>query len=128
MHDLTLHPFVIRLIETQNYPYLGSEEDGLPLDDRLLFLPAHGKGHVETPDIAVVLPELVRALGQSLKGAVAGPQLERRLREQLGGIAVPAIVVLRGGEAVGSVSRMRDWDEYLERLSGLLAAPAPARH
>lgn len=128
MNESPLHPLVARLIEAHGYPYPATEEELARLDDRLLFLPAHGKGHMETPDIAVVLPELVRAFGQPLAGAVAGPECERRLRDSLGGIALPAIVVLRAGKPVGSISRMRDWDEYLERLGALLAEPAPVSH
>lgn len=125
----TLHPLVARLTTALGYPYLDSEAEAaatLPAGDSLLFLPAHGKAHMETPDIAVVLPELVGALGVSatMGGAVAGPAYEKQLREQLGGIALPAIVVLRGGRPLGSLSRMRDWDEFLERLSAVLARPA----
>lgn len=117
-----LHPLVARLIEVQGYPWLDGETVGEgPAGVRLLFLPAHGRGHVETPDIAVVLPELAVALGTD-GGAVAGPACERQLREALGGIALPAIVVLRDGAPVGSLSRMRDWDEFLDRLAPLVAA------
>jgi hydrogenase-1 operon protein HyaE len=117
-----LHPLVTRLIETQGYPWLDGETPGIgPAGVRLLFLPAHGRGHVETPDLAVVLPELVAALGTD-GGAVAGPACERQMREALGGIALPAIVVLRDGTPVGSLSRMRDWDEFLDRLAPLVAA------
>ncbi len=117
-----LHPLVARLIETQGYPWLDGETPGIqPSGVRLLLLPAHRRGHVETPDIAVVLPELVAALGAD-GGAVAGPACERQMREALGGIALPAIVVLRDGAPVGSLSRMRDWDEFLDRLTPLVAA------
>lgn len=117
-----LHPLVARLVEVQNYPWLDGEATGEgPAGVRLLFLPAHGRGHVETPDIAVVLPELVAALGTD-GGAVAGPACERQMRETLGGIALPAIVVLRDGAPVGSLSRMRDWDEFLDRLAPLVTA------
>ncbi|GAB4064009.1 hydrogenase [Ancylobacter sonchi] len=131
MTQETLHPLVARLTSTHGYPYLDSEEDAvaaLPPGDSLLFLPAHGKAHMETPDIAVVLPELVGALGaaSTMGGAVAGPAYERQLREQLGGIALPAIVVMRGGRPLGSLSRMRDWDEFLERLSTVIARPLAA--
>ncbi len=129
----TLHPLVARLTAALGYPYLDSEEEAaaaLPAGDSLLFLPAHGKAHMETPDIAVVLPELIGALGISaaLGGAVAGPAYEKQLREQLGGIALPAIVVLRSGRPLGSLSRMRDWDEFLERLTAVIARPAVASH
>ncbi len=126
-----LHPLVARLTSTHGYPYLDSDEAAvaaLPEGDVLLFLPAHGKAHMETPDIAAVLPELVGALGGSgaMGGAVAGPVYEKQLREQLGGIALPALVVLRGGRPLGSLSRMRDWDEFIERLSAVIARPAVA--
>lgn len=130
-----LHPLVARLVDELGFPYLDATgEAAVATGDTLLFLPAHGKAHLETPDIAVVLPELVEALGAQaplLGGAVAGPAAEKRMREELGGIALPAIVVLRDGRPIGSLSRMRDWDEFLERLSAVLSAasaPAPLTH
>ncbi len=122
-----LHPLVQRLIDANGYAYVDTL-DAAPATPRdlLLFLPAHGKAHLETPDIAVVLPELVKALDAgrgTLSGAVAAPATEAALRQSLQ-LALPAIVVLRDGVAVGSIARMRDWDEYLARLGALLAAPA----
>ncbi len=122
-----LHPLVQRLIDTNGYAYVEALDTVAATPrDLLLFLPAHGKAHLETPDIAVVLPELVKALdaGQDrLSGAVASPATEAALRQSLQ-LALPAIVVLRDGVAAGSIARMRDWDEYLARLGALLAAPA----
>ncbi|OZB03182.1 MAG: hypothetical protein B7X67_17770 [Rhizobiales bacterium 39-66-18] len=111
-----LHPLVERLMTAHGYAYVNTPEDlGTDPRDRLLFLPAHGKSHMETPDIAVVLPER-----RPLTGAVAGPAIERILREAMA-LALPAIVVLRDGEPIGSIARMRDWDEYLARLGTVLA-------
>jgi hydrogenase-1 operon protein HyaE len=126
-----LHPLVRRLIEERNYPLVetGDALAGLDPRDHFLFLPAHGKAHLETPDIAVVLPELIAALGGAAQigGAVAGAKLEAALRDKLQ-LAVPALVVVRRGDVIGSVARMRDWDEYLARLGAVLAAPIPATH
>lgn len=122
-----LHPLVRRLLTERAWPYLETAEEAASLDarDHFLFLPAHGKAHLESPDIAVVLPELVAALGgeAAIGGAVAGPKTEAQLREAMS-LALPAIVVLRGGQPVGAISRMRDWDEYLERLGALIRTPA----
>ncbi|MFG1302414.1 hydrogenase [Xanthobacter sp. V3C-3] len=122
-----LHPLVRRLLVERAWPYLEAVDDAATLDarDHFLFLPAHGKAHLESPDIAVVLPELVSALGgeAAIGGAVAGPKAEAALRESMS-LALPAIVVLRAGQPVGAISRMRDWDEYLERLGALIRARA----
>lgn len=126
-----LPPLVQRLMSERAYPYVDDavEAAALNMRDHLLFLPAHGKGHLETPDIAVVLPELVSALGGEarLGAAVAGPKLEAALRDEMS-LALPALVVLRAGKPTGAVARMRDWDEYLERLAALLSAPTPQTH
>ncbi|MDI4666002.1 hydrogenase [Xanthobacter autotrophicus] len=129
--DPNLHPLVRRLVSERAWPYLEAPEDTARLDarDHFLFLPAHGKAHLESPDIAVVLPELVNALGgeAAIGGAVAGPKTEAALRDALN-LALPAIVVVRGGLPLGAISRMRDWDEYLERLGALLKTPSAATH
>ncbi|BAF86601.1 hydrogenase expression/formation protein [Azorhizobium caulinodans ORS 571] len=119
------HPLVERLVITHGYSYADalSDLDGEPRD-LLLFLPSHGKPHLETPDIAAVLPELVKSLNGTadrLSAAIAGPALELELRQQLQ-LALPALVVVRAGTPIGSVARMRDWDEYLARLSAVLGA------
>ena len=70
-----LHPLVRRLLVERAWPYLEAVDDAATLDarDHFLFLPAHGKAHLESPDIAVVLPELVSALGgeAAIGGAVS---------------------------------------------------------
>lgn len=131
MSQDALHPLVRRLLTERAYAYLEAAEDAATLDarDHLLLLPAHGKAHLESPDIAVVLPELVKALGgeAQIGGAVAGPKAEAAFREALN-LALPAIVVLRAGVPLGAISRMRDWDEYLDRLGALMDAPSTATH
>lgn len=131
MSQDALHPLVRRLLTERAYAYLEAAEDAAALDarDHLLLLPAHGKAHLESPDIAVVLPELVKALGgeAQIGGAVAGPKAEAAFREALN-LALPAIVVLRAGVPLGAISRMRDWDEYLDRLGALMDAPSTATH
>ncbi|MGR7994183.1 MULTISPECIES: hydrogenase [unclassified Xanthobacter] len=131
MSQDALHPLVRRLLTERAYAYVEAAEDAAALDarDHLLLLPAHGKAHLESPDIAVVLPELVKALGgeAQIGGAVAGPKAEAAFREALN-LALPAIVVLRAGVPLGAISRMRDWDEYLDRLGALMDAPSTATH
>lgn len=122
-----LHPLVERLVSAHGYAYANAlDELAAEPRDLLLFLPSHGKPHLETPDIAAVLPDLVKALdggAGGLSAAVAGPAVEAQLRQQMA-LALPALVVVRAGSPIGSLARMRDWDEYLARLGALLAPPS----
>lgn len=117
-----LPPLVTRLTAEFGYPLLAQEDAGLPAlkgGDWLIFLPGHGQAHAETLDVAVILPELVTVFGGRVKAAVAGPELEKALRRQLDGIALPALVAVRGHELLGSISRVRDWHDYIATIRAL---------
>ncbi|WP_109106666.1 hydrogenase, partial [Azospirillum sp. TSO35-2] len=90
--------------------------------DWVVFLPGHGKGNGETADVAVILPELVRALHPRLKPAVAGVAAERALLARTGMMSLPALVFLRGDTLLGSIPRVRDWSDYLQRIAEILAS------
>lgn len=95
----------------------------------LLFLPQHAKAHLETPDIAAVLPDLVsfcaaRAGGSPVSGAIADAALETALSEDM---SLPALLLLRDGAVRDAIPRMRDWHDYTARLSAFTASsPLPA--
>lgn len=96
----------------------------------LLMLPSHTRTHLETPDIAAILPDLLQMGAtclsgtKSLTGAVADATLEATLVRQDTDITLPALVVLEDGQVIASISRMRDWATYVERLQVLLGARA----
>ncbi len=121
---LPLPPLVDRLTEALGYPRLAGAADqpwAGGTDEWVVFLPGHGKGNSETADVAVILPELVRALSPRLKPAVAGPAAEQALLTRTGMMSLPALVFLRGGTLLGSIPRVRDWDDYLERIAAILS-------
>jgi hydrogenase-1 operon protein HyaE len=119
-----LHPLVGRLLTDHRLAMLDTAADLAGTEGPLLvFLPGYAKAHVETADVAVILPELLAAFGGRLGAAVAGPALETELRAELGGIALPALVMVRHGRPAGAVSRVRDWRDYLDRIAALLDAP-----
>lgn len=90
----------------------------------LLFLPSHARIHLETPDIAAVMPELLtfcnHSIGEIVRGAVAGAVLEAFLVHLLNTPQLPALVLLNHRQPVGIISRMRDWEDYKQRLYALL--------
>lgn len=121
---LPLPPLVDLLTDVHGYLRLDHADDRPWLDDPakswVVFLPGHGKGNAETADVAVILPELVRALHPRLTPAVAGEAAERAILALTGMMSLPALVFLRGDRLLGSVPRVRDWDDYLQRIGEIL--------
>lgn len=80
----------------------------------------------ETLDLVVIVPELARAFAGRFAVGVLLPEDARREAVRYGFRRWPAFVMLADGKYVGAVDGLRNWDEYLEEISRLLAA-APAR-
>ena len=94
----------------------------------VLFFPGEPSTVKDATDVAVVLPELVQAFGDQLRPGVvtdtwgAGKELKRHY----GFSAYPSLVFVRGGEYVGTISRIQDWSDYIDQINRLLVA-APSR-
>lgn len=98
----------------------------------LLLLPSHARIHLETPDLAAILPDLLQ-LGaaclqgaQPLGGAVADAALEAELVRKDGDLSLPALVVLENGQVRASISRMRDWQTYVAKFEAFFAPASTA--
>ncbi len=120
---LPLPALVGLLVSERGYPLL-DDATAQPWrggdDSWVVFLPGHGKGSSETADVAVILPELIKALSPHLKPAVAGAAAEQAILARVGMMSLPALVFLRGDALLGSIPRVRDWDDYLERIAAIL--------
>jgi hydrogenase-1 operon protein HyaE len=121
---------IAALIERHRLPVLQADDiDILCKASRhsLLFLPGDPAKYPEALDVAVVLPELMRAFQGRFSTALVAPEAERAVHARFGCQRWPALVLLRGDAYVGSIERMRDWDDYLAELQRLLVAePGPA--
>lgn len=91
----------------------------------LLFIEDPGI-YKETLDLAVIVPELVRAFRGRFVVGVLLPEAARELSVRYGFRRWPAFVILADGKYVGVVDGLRNWDEYLEEVARLLDA-APTR-
>jgi len=91
----------------------------------LLFVEDPGR-YKETLDLAVIVPELVRAFPGRFAVGVLLPEAARELCVRYGFRRWPAFVVLADGKYVGAVDGLRNWDEYLTEVARLLDA-APTR-
>ena len=126
MTDATRHPLVTRLVDEFGLP----EVDTSSVDD---FLAAAGnavllftedpKKFPESADVAVVLPELMAAYPGAFRAAVVARTAERALQGRFGFARWPALVFLRDGEAVGTITGMHDWDDFQARVTTLLDSP-----
>lgn len=123
------HPLITRLTTEYDYPevsLVNIDEFAAAPGMNVLFFPGDPTTVRDATDVAVVLPELVAAFEGRLRPGVVtdvfgdGPALKRRF----GFRKYPSLIFLRAGEYVGTISRIQDWADYLEQISGLLEAPA----
>lgn len=120
------HPLVERLIRDFGLPEVGTGDvDAFlePAGDAVLFFTEDPKKHPESSDVAVILPELMRAFPGRFRSAVVARAAERELQQRFGFARWPALVFLRGGETVGTLTGIHDWDEYVGKVRTLLASP-----
>lgn len=85
----------------------------------------------ESDDVAVILPELLKAFDHVFAAAVVERAAERKLQARFRFPAFPALVFLRDGEYLGAISRVLDWSDYLLEIADILrrepSAPPPFR-
>ena len=124
------HPLIDRLTSEMGWPALMTEEalrDFLARDGvHALFVPGDPKRNLETADVAVILPELKMAFQGAFDCAVVGDPIEAKLREEAGVLKTPSVIFFRAGKAIGGIPKVRDWDEYMVRISQILARPIAA--
>lgn len=80
----------------------------------------------ETLDIAVILPELAQAFAGRFAVGVLLPAAARALYARFAFRRWPALVLMRDGHYIGTIDGLRNWDEYVNEMTELLAA-APSR-
>ena len=121
-----LHPLLARLVDTFGYPLLDAGNLDAFCDapgDAVLFCGGDPAQHPECLDVAVVLPEILRAFPGRFRTAVAASGLEPALQARYGFSRWPTLVFLRNGAYVGAISGIQDWSVYLARINELLAGP-----
>lgn len=121
------HPLVSRLVSDLGWPHLDS---ATALAGRLaapglhcLFIPGDAARNLETPDAAVILPELHRAFQGRFDCAVVGDAIEADLRDRTQVRKTPAFLFYDGDRFLGGIAKVRDWEDYLARIPQILAAP-----
>lgn len=123
------HPLIARLTDELGWPGLDDAAALAALleapGDHVLFVPGDPSRNLETADVAVILPELRTAFQRRFDCAVVGDAIETALREQTGVLKTPSLIFFRAGRQIGAIPRVRDWDDYMQRIAQILAS-APA--
>jgi hydrogenase-1 operon protein HyaE len=121
------HPLIDALSERHGIPVMEATE----VQHFATFWPATAlailgdpRRHPEAVDLAVILPELLRAFDGRLSAARARDMDLEVLKARYGFIALPCLVLLSPEGYLGRIERLRDWTVYLAEIERLLAAPA----
>ncbi len=121
-------PLIRSLIERHGIAHLDGDTIDEFLqshDDVVLFFTENPHQFPESNDVAVVLPELLKAFDGRLTAAVVHRDAERALQKRYGFTAWPALVFLRRGKYLGIITRVQDWNGYLSEIERLLnSAPS----
>lgn len=124
------HPLVSRLSTEFGWTSLDSRNDLIEFTSRpgvhVAFVPGDAARNLETPDLAVILPEIKQAFQGKFDCAVIGDAIETAVREETGVLKTPSLIFYRDGQFLAGIPRVRDWDEYMSRITQILAQPAAA--
>ena len=87
----------------------------------MVFFAGDAERLAESNDVAVILPELTRALQGQVKAFVVDRDSERELQRRYRFNRFPSLVFLREGDYLGVIQGVRDWTDYLTEISDILS-------
>ncbi len=94
--------------------------------DMVLFVGGDWHRHVEVNDVAVILPEILRASDGHLAAAVLERGSEREIQTRYRFNRFPALIFLRDGAYLGVIQKVLDWADYVTEINAILARdPSP---
>jgi len=118
-------PLIDNMIEKHGYPVLETDTAEAFVDandEVVLFFAENPTQYPESNDVAMILPELVKAFGARFQAALVGKSAERGLQARYGFATWPALVFLRRGQYLGVITQVQNWDDYLRDIQRLLDA------
>ncbi len=122
------HPLIARLETEFGYPRLASAPDVTGFLARTgvhcLFIPGDPRRNLESADAAVILPELRQAFQNAFDCAVVDDAIEAQLREHYRALKTPGLLFFRGPDFLGAIEKVRDWSDYLGRITHILSLKA----
>ena len=117
-------PLIEALVQRHGFALVDTQTlDGFlaASEHSVLFFPGDAERLVESNDVAVILPEILKAFGSRLKGALVVKASERQLQRRFLFNAFPSMVFMRRGGYLGVLSRVLDWSDYMSEIPAILA-------
>lgn len=117
-------PQIERLTELHGLPVVDCESVeafASGCEHSVLFFGGSPVKYAETNDVAMALPELLKAFDGGLQAALVALADEPALQRRYGFTKLPSLVFLRRGELLGVISGIQNWDDYLTQIKTLLA-------
>lgn len=122
------HPLLTRLEVEFGWPRLHNRHDVVEFAARpgahCLLIPGDPRRNLESADAAVILPELRVAFQHAFDCALVDDAIEAALREETRALKTPALLFYREGRFLGAIEKVRDWSDYLDRITHILQRPA----
>lgn len=119
------HPLISRLSTDCGWPHLTSlaavaafvQAPGV----HCLFVPGNPEKNLESSDAAVILPELHKAFQDRFDCAVVDESIDSAVQDVVGVSKTPLLIFYREGAQIGTIPKVRAWDDYLARVSHILS-------
>lgn len=119
-----MFPYLIQqLITTNHYPLLTENdvEDFIKQHHySVLFFCNDAKLFPESLDVAVILPELIATFNNQIKPAIISRDDEMKIQRKYGFRTWPSLVFFKEGDYIGTISKVRNWDEYINEIQALM--------
>lgn len=85
-----------------------------------VFVPGDPARNLESTDVAVILPEIRQAFQNRFDVAVATTEIEQQVLKAAGVFKTPSLIFFRDGAMLGAIPKVRDWDDYMARVTRIL--------
>lgn len=86
----------------------------------LLFFAGNVNRYPESNDLAVILPELLKAFDKQFQIGLVSETVEKTWQQRFGFTHWPSLVLLRGEHYLGVISQLQDWVNYCAEIQRLL--------
>ncbi len=117
-------PLMQQIIEREGLPVLSADtldDFARGAGDMVLMASGDWKRHAEVNDLAVILPEILKAADGRLTGAVLERESERRIQSRYRFNRYPVLIFLRDGGYLGRIQKVLDWADYIAEINAILA-------